>query len=263
MGLASLALQRVLLISEVLVHLLMTTSGSAVLLDLFLVLLNLLLIHLTQSLHGQFDITDQCVTARSREVLTNDDTHHLQAFGVGSHGVCRHDPTTLSELMCDSELVKLVAVIGVETESDQRKTIATSLRHELEAHLLNRGSQIVCSSGQVEHDSAVTMLAQTNQLVVLAQDLGSTTREVESERSLVSTKVVDVEDELGRKVLGVTPDAPSNTRVDETVLVTRDVDGDDLFETEVPDKVGVDERRNEASGCGIDCGVLAKVKIQG
>jgi hypothetical protein len=137
--------------------------------------------------------------------------------------------------MCDGELVKLVAVIGVETEGNQRKTIATSLRHEQEAHLLNSGSQEVCSSGQIEHDGAVAVLAQTDQLVVLAQDLGSTTREVESEGSLISTKVVDVEDQLGREVFGVAPDTPADTGVDETVLVAGNVDGDDLLETEVPD----------------------------
>lgn len=255
MGLASFALQRVLLVGEVLVHLLMTASGSAVLLDLLLVLLDLLFIHLTQSLHGQFDVCNERVAARMREVLADNDTHHLQALRVRSHGVCRNDPTTLSELMCDGELVEFVTVIGVKTEGNERKTVATSLRHELEAHLLNRGSQIVSGFGQVEHDGAVAVLAQADQLVVLAQNLGSTSREVESKRSLISTEVVDVEDQLGREVLGVAPDAPTNTGVDETVLVARDVDGDDLFETEVPDKVRVDEWCNEATRCGIDCGL--------
>jgi len=251
-GLASLALQRVLLISEVLVHLLMTASGGAVLLDLLLVLLDLLFIHLAQSLHGQFYVTYERVTSTVREVLANNNTHHLQTLRVGSHGVCRNDPTTLSELMCDGELIKLVAVIWVETEGNQRETIATSLRHELEAHLLNRGSQIVSGFGQVEHDGAVAVLAQADQLVVLAQDLGSTTREVESKRSLISTEVVDVEDELGRQVLGVTPDAPTNTGVDKTVLVARHVDGDDLLKTEVPDKIGVDKRCNKTTRSGIN-----------
>jgi hypothetical protein len=97
------------------------------------------------------------------------------------------------------------------------------------------------------------VLAQTDQLVVLAQDLGSSTREVEGKGSLVSTEVVDVEDQLGRQVLGVTPDAPANTGVDETILVAGNVDRDDLLKTEVPDEVRVDERCNETTGCGIDC----------
>jgi hypothetical protein len=57
-SLASLALQRVLLVSEVLVHLLMATSSSTVLLDLLLVFLNLLLVHLAQSLHCKAYVAD-------------------------------------------------------------------------------------------------------------------------------------------------------------------------------------------------------------
>jgi hypothetical protein len=254
-GLASLALQRVLLVGEVLVHLLVAASGSAVLLNLLLVFLDLLLIHLAQSLHGKLDVCNQSITSAVREVLADNNTHHLQTLGVGSHGVCRDDPTTLSELMGDGELVKLVAVLRIKTEGDQRKTLAASFRHKQEAHLLNGGSQVVCSFSQVEHDGAVALLAKTDQLVVLTQNLRSSTREVESERSLIGTKVVDVEDQLGREVLGVTPDAPANTGVDKTVLVARDVDGDDLLETEVPDEIGVDERCNEATRCGINCDI--------
>lgn len=161
-GLASLALQRVLLASEVLVHVLMTASRGAVLGNLFLVLLDLLFIHLAQSLHGELDVGDQSIASAAREVLTNNNTHHLEALRVRSHGVSRDDPATLSELVCNSELVKQVAVVGVKTESDQRKTFTTSLRHELETHLLYRGGQIVCSSGEVEHNGTVAVLAQTN-----------------------------------------------------------------------------------------------------
>ena len=54
------------------------------------------------------------------------------------------------------------------------------------------------------------------------------------ERRLVSTEVVDVEDELLGKVLGVAPYNPADTGVDKSVLVTRDVDGRDLWQAEVP-----------------------------
>jgi hypothetical protein len=42
------------------------------------------------------------------------------------------------------------------------------------------------------------VLAESDQLVVLADDLRGATREVERERCLVSTEIVDVEDELLR-----------------------------------------------------------------
>lgn len=38
----------------------------------------------------------------------------------------------------------------------------------------------------------------------------------------------------------------------QTVLVTRDVDGNDLLKTEVPDEVGGDERSNETAGSSVD-----------
>lgn len=80
----------------------------------------------------------------------------------------------------------------------------------------------------------------------MADDLGSTLGEVQSEGGLVGAEVVDVEDELLGEVLGVTPDDPSYTWVDltsisrkevgyvelgsthQTILVTGSVDTDDL-----------------------------------
>lgn len=141
-----------------------------------------------------------------------------------SHGVSRNDPTTLSELVGNSKLIEQVAIIGVKTECNQRKTLTTSFGHEQEAHLLDGGSQVVGGLCQVEHDGAVARLAETDQLVVLAQDLGSAAGEVQGQRSLVSTQVVDVEDQFCGKELGVTPDAPADTGVDETIFVARNVD---------------------------------------
>ena len=86
------------------------------------------------------------------------------------------------------------------------------------------------------------MLSETNELVVLADDLGGAFGEVEREGGLVGAEVVDVEDKLFGEVLGSAPDDPAYTRVDESVpvgilladcgrrnwkgviLVTRDVD---------------------------------------
>ena len=64
------------------------------------------------------------------------------------------------------------------------------------------------------HDRAVTVLSKTNELVVLADDVGCSLGEVESEGSLVSTEVVDVENEFLWQELWITPDNPSDTRVD-------------------------------------------------
>ena len=57
------------------------------------------------------------------------------------------------------------------------------------------------------------MLAKTNHLVVLANNLGSAFGEVEGERGLVGAKIVDVEYQFLRKVFGRAPDNPTDTWV--------------------------------------------------
>jgi hypothetical protein len=61
------------------------------------------------------------------------------------------------------------------------------------------------------------MLAETDELIVLANDLGSTLGEIEGKGCLVGSEVVDVEDEFLRKVFWGSPDNPADTGVDETV----------------------------------------------
>jgi hypothetical protein len=46
------------------------------------------------------------------------------------------------------------------------------------------------------HDAAVASLAETDQLVVLGDDLTGASREVQREGGLVGAEVVDVEDEF-------------------------------------------------------------------
>jgi hypothetical protein len=53
------------------------------------------------------------------------------------------------------------------------------------------------------------VLAEADELVVLSDDLGGAFGEVESERSLICTEVVDIEHELLRKIFGFTPDDPA------------------------------------------------------
>lgn len=213
-SLTVLSLQTVLLVSEVLVHLPGPAGPVGLGLELLFVLLKLLLIHLGQGFDGKLDIGDECVTSAPAEVLTNNNTHHPQTLRVGRHGVCWHYPSSLTQLVGDSKLIKLVAILRVETESDQRKAFAAGLGHEEEAKFLDREGKVVRCAGQVGHDGTVALLAEADELVVLAQNLGSTTGEVQSEGSLVCSKVVNVENELLGEVLRIAPDAPADTRVD-------------------------------------------------
>ena len=62
-----------------------------------------------------------------------------------------------------------------------------------------------------------------------------------------------MEDELlGQEVLGP-PDSPSDSGRDESVLVSRHVDRHHPRDSEVPDEVRVDERRDKSSRGGVDC----------
>ena len=97
------------------------------------------------------------------------------------------------------------------------------------------------------------MLAEADHLVVLANDLGRAFGEVEGEGGLVGAEVVNVENELLGEVLWGAPDDPAYAGIDlcyllayadgvrtgkgkayQAIFVTGDVDGDDLFQTEVP-----------------------------
>lgn len=138
MGLSRLALKGMLLIGVVLVHLVVTTSSSAVFGNLLLVLLDLLLVHLAQSVKRKLDVIDKGIASAARKVLANNNTHHLQTLGVRSHGVGGDDPSTLAKLVGNGELVKVVARFFVQAKSDERETVATGLGHEDEAHLLDR-----------------------------------------------------------------------------------------------------------------------------
>ena len=58
------------------------------------------------------------------------------------------------------------------------------------------------------------MLAKPDHLVVLTNDLRSPFTEVECKGRLVSTKVIDVEDELFREIFWRAPHDPTYARID-------------------------------------------------
>lgn len=176
-----------LLLLIVVVSVLRLMAMTDVLLDIRLTDFDLRLVHIVQNLHAQLDILKQLVAAGLGKVLAHDDTQHLQVLGVRGHGVCGYDPATLAQLVGERELVVVLAGLLVQTECYEGQTCAALLRHDDEAELLERVREVVCGAGQVGHDGAVTMLAEADQLVVLADDLGGALGEVECEGGLVST----------------------------------------------------------------------------
>lgn len=100
--------------------------------------------------------------------------------------------------MGDGKLIVMVSVLGVQPERHQRQASPSAWAHDEEAQLFQVGCQIIRRARQVHHNGAIALFAKTDHLVVLTNDLGSAFREVERERGLVSTQVIDVENQLLR-----------------------------------------------------------------
>jgi hypothetical protein len=64
----------------------------------------------------------------------------------------------------------------------------------------------------------VAALAEADELVVLADDVGGALGEVEREGGLAGAEVVDVEDEVLGEVFVGAPDDPADAGVDEAIL---------------------------------------------
>lgn len=210
------------------------------------------LIHLIQQTKTELHISDQLLTPAQAKVLPYHHTQHLHLFCMRSHRIRRHDPSALTQLMRNCKLIIPLPQLRIETERHEWQTTALAIAHYQETHIFEGGGEHVGHAGEVEHDGAVSVFAEADELVVLADDLGGALGEVEGEGSLVGTEVVDVEDEFLGEELGVTPDDPADAGVDEAVLVPGDVDADDVGETEVPLEFGDDEGRDETTGSGVD-----------
>lgn len=74
---------------------------------------------------------------------------------------------------------------------------------------------------------------------------------VEGESGLVSSQIVDMEDELLREVFLAAPDDPSNTGIHQPILVAAHVDALHQWQPKVPHKLRVQKRCHKASTCGV------------
>jgi hypothetical protein len=126
-------------------------------------------------------------------------------------------------MMSEGELVVMTLLAafvgGLEAECHEGQALAGALGHDDEAVALEDLGQVVGGAGEVAHDGLVALLAEADELVVLADDLGGALGEVEGEGGLLGAEVVDVEDEVLGEVLVRAPDDPANTGVDEAILV--------------------------------------------
>lgn len=138
---------------------------------------------------------------------------------MGGHSVCWHNPRALAQLVSKCELIVVLVGLGVEPESDEWETLSALLGHDYETQLLERVGEIIGCTSEVSHDGTVTMLAKTDELVILTNDLGCTLGEVKGKGCLIGAQVVDIEDELLWEELRFSPDDPAHTGVDEPIPV--------------------------------------------
>ncbi len=116
--------------------------------------------------------------------------------------------------MRNGVFIIVMVVFWVEAECYERQALASLLAHDQKSKLFKVGSEVVGGTGKIHHDRSIAVLTETDHLVVLANDLGSALGEIEGERGLVSTEIVDVEDKFFGKVFGRAPDDPADTRID-------------------------------------------------
>ena len=193
MGLSCLTLERMLLPLVLLVGPLGFSGRGMMLLDMLAMLCHGAPIHFLQGIQCQFDVRDKRVASCPRKVFTNNNPHELKLLAVRGHGVCRHHPASLAQMMSNGKFIVVVIVLGVQPECYKGQTLTSPLAHDQETEVLKGGSKVIRCAGYVKHNRAVAVLAETNHLVVLANDLGGAFGKVEGERGLIGAKVIDVE----------------------------------------------------------------------
>lgn len=208
--------------------------------------LHRLLVEGIQGFQGRNNVAHQNLTSRARKVLADDDTQHLEMLQLGGHGVGGHDPAALAET---GRNVKLVIMVGcVQAESNQGKTLALAGAQDREAaRRFETFREVIGGRSQVRHDLLKAGATETDQHIVLADDLAGALAKVEGERGLIAAKVVDVKDQILGQVLGATPESPANAGVGQTVFVAGHVDRVHTLQTEVPLQARIDKGRDETT----------------
>ena len=92
MRLPRLPLQAMLLLPIRAMIMIALARMTLMLQNILLAPLDLLLIHIIQDTHAKLDVSQQLIASALAEILSDDDSQHLEVFGIGRHGVGGHDP---------------------------------------------------------------------------------------------------------------------------------------------------------------------------
>ena len=202
-------------------------------------------------------------SARScAEAVPDDDAERREVLPVLREGVGGELPAALAQRVRDVEDGEVLDPV-LQLEGEHRQLVAP--RDQLERpELGDLRRQPRGDVARVALHLPVAVEAEAEEVVVLRDDLGAGPREVEREGRHVVAEVVDPEDQVGGQRVGVAPDDPADARVDEPVLVAGGVDRGDARQAEVPDEVGVDERRDERArgAVDVDGDVEARLRLE-
>lgn len=81
-------------------------------------------------------------------------------------------------------------------------------------------AQQTCISEAIFHYFSITTETQADQVIILANDLHSRTREVQGEGLLGATEVVQLEDEVFRQIRTITPNGPSKPCINQAKFMS-------------------------------------------
>ena len=101
-------------------------------------------------------------------------------------------------------------------------------------------------------DLGVAFAAETEEVVVLRDNLSAWSREIQGEGWHVATEIIDVEDQILRQIGLLSPDHPPRSERRQAEFVTRSIDRLDPRETEVPHQIRRAEWSEESAAGRVD-----------
>ena len=113
-------------------------------------------------------------------------------------------------------------------------------------------------------DPAIALAPETQEIVILGDDLAAGTREIQGEGGHVAAQVIDPEDQVLGQLLGIAPDHPANAQGRQPELVAGGVDGFHARQPEIPEEIGIVEGGEKAAAGGVDMhgNVQARIGLQ-
>lgn len=85
------------------------------------------------------------------------------------------------------------------------------------------------------HDGAVSIKPKVDKVIVLGDDLGTRTGEVESIRLFRAAQIMQLEYQVIRQIGPISPNDPANPGIYQSILVAGGIDGFDTWELKVPE----------------------------